>query len=40
VTDQFGATTTVKPVDGRVTIEVNGQPRYINGEVSDLQPAG
>lgn len=40
VTDQFGAASVVKPVDGRVTIEVNGQPRFIEGDVSDMQAAG
>lgn len=40
VTDQFGATSVVKPVDGRVTVEVNGQPRFIEGGVSDMQAAG
>ncbi|WP_181397339.1 glycosyl hydrolase [Cryobacterium arcticum] len=40
VTDQFGATVTVKPVDGRITIEVDGHPRYLNGVVSDLQVVG
>jgi hypothetical protein len=40
VIDQFGAESTLKPVDGRVTIEVGGQPLYIDGDVADLQLAG
>ncbi|WP_130177851.1 glycosyl hydrolase [Cryobacterium sp. SO1] len=39
VTDQFGATSVVKPVDGRITVEMTGQPRFIEGDVSDMQAA-
>ncbi|MGY4858073.1 glycosyl hydrolase [Cryobacterium sp. AP23] len=40
VTDQFGATTTLEPVDGRITVQVDGHPRYLDGDVSDLQVVG
>jgi hypothetical protein len=40
VTDQFGATSTLKPVSGRITVEVGEQPLYLAGDVSDLQVVG
>lgn len=40
VTDQFGARSTVQPVNGRITIAVDGGPLYLDGAVSDLQVTG
>ena len=37
VTDQFGAITSLSPVDGRITVELDGHPRYLDGLVGDLQ---
>jgi hypothetical protein len=36
-TDQFGAITTLEPVDGRITIELDGHPLYLDGLLGDLQ---
>lgn len=38
-TDQFGAITTLKPVDGLITVELDGHPIYLDGVLEDLQKA-
>lgn len=35
-TDQFGASTVLLPKDGRVTIQLDGHPIYLNGDIKDL----
>jgi hypothetical protein len=36
-TDQFGAISTLTPVDGRITVELDGHPLYLDGALSDMQ---
>jgi hypothetical protein len=38
LTDMYGASTVLSPVDGRITVDLSGQPVYLTGVVSDLQP--
>ena len=36
-TDQFGAISTLTPVDGRITVELDGHALYLDGALSDMQ---
>lgn len=39
LTDQYGLSRILKPVNGRITVKLSGHPIYLDGALTDAQPA-